>query len=558
MSILTRDLVYAPPGKNGQRVALLRELCLTIPTGSFTAIVGPSGCGKSTLLKVLAGLLLPTAGGVMVGGSTPGVLRESLPLAIGYLPQFAAFHDELTVREALAYAIALRLPSAVGAAEREAWLLRVAELAGLQAQIHQQVATLSGGQKRRLALAEELIGDPSYLFLDELTSGLDPHSERSMMLWLAELSQKTGKTIVLVTHAVNNLAVCDQVVFLNAGQLMYAGPPVGMLEYFGEANLEDVYQHIEHFLPVAPGADVASAARVEPSELKATRPPGGLAQIPALVARQARLLWRDKGQLWLQVLLLLSFPGLVAVFALNGLPEVRRLSMRLQTNVIENLAERLQFLSESFHVSSLVAGLSMFQVILLTLMGANNSSREIAKERLILAKELRAGLSPFAYLSSKAGFVLFFSLLQAGWMTVFVKTMCGFPGTMTEQFTVLFLATLAMSCTCLWFSAISKTPERASLLSIYLVGLQLPLSGAVLALPLWLKWLTRPFIAAYWGWSGYLRTFEDFRHFDIVKQTTKTDIANYNMSVIVLSAHVVVMLVLTFVAIHRKRSESGA
>lgn len=555
MSIFSRDLVFAPPGKNGERIALLKELCITVPTGSFTAIVGPSGCGKSTLLKVLAGLHQPTAGGVTVGGSTPEVLRASLPLSIGYLPQFAAFHDELTVKEALVHAAALRLPSSVPATEREAWLLKIADLAGLQAQIQQQVSTLSGGQKRRLALAEELIGDPSYLFLDELTSGLDPHSERSMMEWLAELSQKTGKTIVLVTHAVNNLAMCDQVIFLNAGHLMYAGPPGELLSYFGEANLEDVYQNISHFQPMEGAAEQPPDTPAEP--LKATRPPSGLAQIPTLVTRQVKLLWRDKGQLWLQVMLLVSFPGLVAVFALNGLPEVRRLSMRLQTSVIENLAERLQFLSESFHVSSLVAGLSMFQVILLTLMGANNSSREIAKERLILGKELRAGLSPFAYLTSKAGFVFFFSFLQAGWMTVFVKTMCGFPGVMFQQFVILFLATLAMSCTCLWFSAISKTPERASLLSIYLVGLQLPLSGAVLALPVWLKWMTRPFIAAYWGWSGYLRTFEDFRHFDIVKQTTKTDIANYNLSTIVLGSHVVLMLVLTFIAIHRKRSESG-
>jgi ABC transport system ATP-binding/permease protein len=249
---------------------------------------------------------------------------------------------------------------------------------------------------------------------------------------------------------------------------------------------------------------------------------------------------------------------LVAVFALKGLPEVKRLSLHVQTNVVENLAERLQYLNESFQVSSLVGGLSMFQVILLTLMGANNAAREIAKERQVLTKELRAGLSPPAYLLTKVGQVFGFSLLQSVLMAGLVKILCGFPGEAMEQFFILFMATFAMSCTCLFFSAISNTPERASLLSIYLVGLQLPLSGAVLALPEWLKEVTRPFITGYWGWSGYLRTFENFRHFDIVKQVSKTDIASYKLSIIVLSLHVIVSLSAALVVIYRKRQQPAA
>jgi hypothetical protein len=264
--------------------------------------------------------------------------------------------------------------------------------------------------------------------------------------------------------------------------------------------------------------------------------------MPALISRQAKLLWRDRGQVWLQITLLFTFPALVTVFASSGLPQVRNLPLALDSNVLRTLTEQLYYLKESFHAASLISGLTMFQVILLTLMGANNGAREIAKERGVLDKELRAGLSPWAYLALKFGLVGLFSLAQAFWMSAFVKYGCAFPGSLALQFAVLFLATLAMSCTCLAISAFSSSPERASLLSIYLVGLQLPLSGAILALPETVRWLTRPVISAYWGWSGYLRTLEATRHYDVVQEVTNVTLAPYSVCIAVLALHSLVAL----------------
>jgi hypothetical protein len=194
----------------------------------------------------------------------------------------------------------------------------------------------------------------------------------------------------------------------------------------------------------------------------------------------------------------------------------------------------------------------MFQVVLLTLVGANNGAREIAKERDVLAKELRAGLSPFAYIWTKFLQISFLSVIQAFGMAFFVKTLCGFPGSLAAQFGILFATTLAMSSTCLAISAWARTPERASLLAIYLVGFQLPLSGAALSLPDWLSFFCRPFITAYWGWSGYLQTFQSFRHYDIVKQSTETFIAPYDVSLIVLSLHIAASLLLAWVGTAKK------
>jgi len=219
------------------------------------------------------------------------------------------------------------------------------------------------------------------------------------------------------------------------------------------------------------------------------------------------------------------------------------------------MQEQLLYMQESFRAASLISGLAMFQVVLLTLMGANNSAREVAKERGILNKELRAGLSPVAYVASKFQQIALLSALQAFWMTWFVKTICGFPGSFTAQFAILFATTLAMSSVCLAISGGSSSPERASLLSIYLVGFQMPLSGAALSLPAWLSAICRPFIAAYWGWSGYLKTFQATRHYDIVKQSTRTEIAPYGISIAVLALHVIISLVIAVYFVQKKRRQ---
>jgi len=157
-----------------------------------------------------------------------------------------------------------------------------------------------------------------------------------------------------------------------------------------------------------------------------------------------------------------------------------------------------------------------------------------------------------AYVTTKVLLVLGLSLAQAFWMTWFVKTICGFQGDLLSQFEILFAATFAMSVTCLAISSASKSPERASLLAIYLVGLQLPLSGAVLALPELVSTLCRPFIAAYWGWSGYLKTLSNSPHYDIVKQSTNTYIADFNVCLLVLSLHAIVCGVIAWIFVVRR------
>ncbi|HEY5742750.1 MAG TPA: ABC transporter permease, partial [Terrimicrobiaceae bacterium] len=398
------------------------------------------------------------------------------------------------------------------------------------------------------ALAEELNGDPAFVLLDEVTSGLDAVSDQEMMVWLRDLAHDLAKTIVLVTHSTNNLHYCDAILFLNQGRQIYFGDYKSLLDFHGVhsvAELFGIYQTQDLDLSALDMPQEVSTTNRDGQaiSIRSLPPPGGFVQFPTLLARQVKLLWRDKGQIALHITLILTFPILVAVFAAQGLPQVRNQTLALDSNILRTLQEQLLYLNESFQAASLISGLAMFQVILLTLNGANNGAREIAKEKQILGKELRAGLSPAAYVFVKFLQVAFLSLVQSFWMAWFVKTVCGFPGNLLDQVAILFATTLAMSTTCLAISAASPSPERASLLAIYLVGFQLPLSGAALALPVWLSELCRPFIAAYWGWSGYLSTFLNTRYFDIVKQSTETQISSYGVSLAVLALHIGVSLV---------------
>ncbi|NJK93016.1 MAG: ATP-binding cassette domain-containing protein [Blastochloris sp.] len=557
--IWARQLSVCVP-QRGQPKTLLHDINLAIPAASFVAVIGMSGCGKSTLIRALAGIRPVSSGEILLSGHPVAELKNEYSLAVGYLPQFGAFHHELTAQETLDQATQLRLPRSVSRDIKTQWLQHIIELSRIGSFLPQPYKTLSGGQMRRLALAEDLVGDPSFLFLDELTSGLDDYSDQEMMAWLRDLAHGLSKTVLLVTHATNHLHYCDALIFLHQGQVVYAGPVHGLPDAFGVDSPAQLFALLHEQTEVTPVNHMAEPEGndFQPVALKTAKPPGGWTQLPSLISRQWKLLWRDKSQIVLQLALMLTFPFLVAVFATDGLPQVINLNLQLESNIVQTMQEQLLYLKESFHAASLVSGLAMFQVILLSLLGANNGAREIAKERDVLEKELRAGLSPWAYVLSKFQQVLLFCLLQSFWMAWFVKTVCGFPASLLEQFGILFATTLAMATACLALSAASNTPERASLLSIYLVGFQLPLSGAALALPEWLSLLCRPFIPAYWGWSGYLKTFESFRHYDLVKQSTETWIAPYLIAMIVLATHVLVALVIAWFFVRRRRWHSAA
>ena len=272
------------------------------------------------------------------------------------------------------------------------------------------------------------------------------------------------------------------------------------------------------------------------------RLPGFFSQFATLLSRRWRIFFRDRGQVFLQLAILICFPLLVTIFSDKASGNIRRFSDTRQTNLEAEIKEQQSVLSDQAKVGSAVSGIIMFQVVLLSLMGSNNSAREIAGERPIYEKEKFGGLRPSAYLASKVAFLACLVITQSLWMAFFVNFFGTFRGDFVQHAGYLLLVNAAMTFICLAISALMRTAEQASLLSIYLVGFQLPLSGAVLALPENIEAFTRPFISAYWAWSGSVEALQTQVH-DAVKSVIDTSLSAQNACLYALGAHIAVALI---------------
>jgi ABC-type multidrug transport system ATPase subunit/pSer/pThr/pTyr-binding forkhead associated (FHA) protein len=226
-------------------VILLNNISISIPPHKFVALVGGSGAGKSTLMKALNGLWPVQQGKVLYNGQDYYRNLAAFSTQIGYVPQDDIVHSDLTVERALYYAAKLRLPSDFTSKQIEQRIKEVLEEVEMTQRRKLLVKKLSGGQRKRVSIALELLANPSVFFLDEPTSGLDPGLDRKMMYLLRKLADK-GHTIVLVTHATNNITTCDYVCFLaQGGRMAYFGPPDEAKSYFGKSDFTEIYTSLE-------------------------------------------------------------------------------------------------------------------------------------------------------------------------------------------------------------------------------------------------------------------------------------------------------------------------
>ncbi len=224
---------------------LLNDISLHIPTCSFVALVGGSGAGKTTLLDALSGLRPAQEGSVFYNGQDYYRNSAAFSTQLGYVPQDDIIHRELTVERALYYAARLRLPSDFQEAQIEQRIDEVLDDVEMKHRRKLLINQLSGGQRKRVSIALELLAKPSVFFLDEPTSGLDPGLDRKMMILLRRLADK-GHTVLLVTHATNNINVCDYVCFLaQGGNLAYFGPPEETKTYFKTPDFAEIYSALE-------------------------------------------------------------------------------------------------------------------------------------------------------------------------------------------------------------------------------------------------------------------------------------------------------------------------
>ncbi|MEM9237965.1 MAG: ABC transporter ATP-binding protein, partial [Verrucomicrobiota bacterium] len=415
--------------KDGEDVNLVDKASITVPRGHFMAIVGPSGCGKTTLLKTIAGLNPESEGALFWDGRNLSEDADFEPSEIGYVPQFSVAYDPLTVDESIETATRLRVRTR-GNNDLDQRIDRVLEETGMTGFADRQVKVLSGGQKRRLGLAMELVSNPKLLLCDEVTSGLDPRSEREIVRLLHDLSRREGRIVLSVTHSLAHLELYDSILVLHEGRVAFHGPPDQLNHYFSVHDTEEVYpmlatqtserwqaswgKHREAYYEklergrskaIAAGTLHVPSTASEGEEDTSLKTPGFLTQLSTLISRRWRIFFRDKGQVFLQLAILLCFPLLVILFSDKASDNIKTLSDSKQENVLEEIQERQMVRQDQVKVGSAVSGIIMFQVILLSLMGSNNSAREIAGERQIFEKEKFGGLRPSAYLASKIVFL---------------------------------------------------------------------------------------------------------------------------------------------------------
>ncbi len=400
VSLVAQGLTVRLPGGK----VILDDVSFPLAERCLLGVIGPSGAGKSTLLGALTGMRPASEGTVLYDGRDLYRNYAELRHRIGLVPQENILHTQLSARRALGYAAELRFPRDASPAERERRIDEVLGELSLTAHAATRTSALSGGQQKRVNVALELLTKPSLLFLDEPTSGLDPGLDLQVMDMMAGLA-RDGRTVIVVTHSVANLDVCDRLlVLVPGGRVAYFGPPADGLRHFGKAGWAQVfrafedeperdwageYARSEYFARHIAGLSAAGPVPGTSGREVPPAPPARkrVAQLATLIRRYLAVISSDRNY--------------VAVLAL--LPVV--------------LGALIRAIPDPGGLAGVSNG-NAAQVLLILIMGAcltgvANSVRELVKERPIYTRERAAGLSAGSYLWSKLAVLGVISALQA-------------------------------------------------------------------------------------------------------------------------------------------------
>ena len=468
-------------------IELLKDLDLEVPPGTFLALVGTSGAGKSTLMKLMAGLILPSDGDILFQGrprSSPEFLHST-----GWVPQEEIVHARLGVATALGFSARLRLPVGTSTSEIERRVKYAAEQVTLSHRLETPIVRLSGGEKKRVALAAEELGDPDVFFLDEPTSGLDPGLEKEVMLSLRDLARR-GRTVILITHATANVLLCDKVLFLApGGHPVYHGEPAGALAHFGVEDFAEIYRLLtrpewvqQTGLELAEKTRVELAAAVSAAE-SAALPARSLLPEPVPEQIQVKI---KRPHAFTQLKLLLERDVLVTMADRSYMA-----MLLLQAPIIGLVLGKLfpqgtfaanQALDTQGRFPILEGPTLLFMLVVSALFfGAINACRELVKERSIYQRERLLGVRPSMYLGSKLLLLSGKGVFSVSLLLATVLSLISIPWDNNEKliaFVLLWATYMGGAGLGLCLSALVGTAEQATTLVTVVLILQLVFSGA--------------------------------------------------------------------------------
>lgn len=455
---------------NGTR--LLKGINAVFAKGTLTAVIGPSGAGKTTFTSIVAGLNAPTEGHVLFDGYDVQQNIELLRSRIGFVPQDDVVHRKLTVDAALEYAAKLRLPGSTKA-ERTEIINHVLDELELTGRRGNRVDQLSGGQRKRVSTAIELLTSPELLILDEPTSGLDPALDLTVMTMLRQLAD-AGRVVIVVTHSLAYInKLCDNVLMLApGGKPAFFGTVAELGQAFHGQEWADIFTAVASdpdrvYSITEPRKRTQQAKRTirEHPEHEKPAKPFRIKQTVTLVARQLHLIAADPGLLIFLVLLPL-FLGLLSLVVpgSHGLGEPDFKDAATEPNQL---------------LSLIILGACF--------MGSALSVRDIVSERTIYDRERAVGLSPTSYTGSKLIVMGLQTLLQAALLVTAISLGKPHPdhGVLTdsgvpELVLVVWLTAWASAMLGEVGSALVKSGEQTMPLLVILVMAQLVFSGGMI------------------------------------------------------------------------------
>ena len=516
ITVEVRDLTVAVPIAGGGMKTLIENVSLVIEPGELVALMGPSGAGKTTLLDAMNGSRAPASGYVLYAGRSLYRYFDYFRNRIGYVPQDDIMHTQLTVYEALYYTARLRLPAGtrreyidqrIEVALRAVGLFETATPANpvpVQYRLigHPGKKGVSGGQRKRVNVAMELLSDPTVLFLDEPTSGLSSTDARNVVKSLRDLANK-GKTIVVTIHQPGydvyekfhclammsnhkDPALSDEQkarTALPAGRLVYYGSAEGAFPFFdadkgqGMRLPDDFFdamhgRSLDHWqqkflsAPESPRQRYVVQRQGQVPEQQKQAPMERVvkhrfAQLKTLASRLTLIKRKDAFQLWMMLLTPLILGGLI-----TALHPVRN---------TEDFALWSRFVSR-------VGSAHFLMVVAAIWFGCNNAVREIVGERAVLKRERMVNLSLVSYLGSKLAVLSAICFLQCLLLLTIVYFGTGLQAAFVLVLLTLLLTSLSGIALGLCVSAISPTNETA-VVSLPLILLpMIILGGGILPL----------------------------------------------------------------------------
>jgi ABC-type multidrug transport system ATPase subunit len=517
----TIELVSTAITVHGGR-RLLEAVSLVIEPGELVAVMGPSGSGKSTLLSLVNGQVAPAAGKVLIGGIDLHNHFELFRGRIGFVPQDDILHADLTVWQALWFAARLRLPKDTTDEEIATRLRAVLAQLGLEGTENTRVGDqrkrgVSGGQRKRVNLAMELLTDPPILVLDEPTSGLSSMDALSVIELLRSLAD-AGKTILVTIHqpSVDVFRLFDAVAVVardastrQVGRLAYFGrawpdsvnffepredastPPAtpdGLLRGLGTRPVAEWVRLWTDSATRSIWVDARASGQAgtnRPHRRQKPRPVARLSQWATLVARNFAVKASDR---WNTAVLFLQAP-VAAVLITLVFSRVLRADPTVAT-----WTESGARMATAMFVTALAA----------IWFGVSGTAREIVTEWPVYRRERMVGLSILSYLCSKITVLAVVAAVQTAMLLAIVGPGCGLLGSWWHAWLVLFAAALVGGAIGLVISASLSTAEAAAGVLPILLLPMIVLGGILVPLGE-LPSVTRPLAAATpsrWAFEG--------------------------------------------------------